>query len=100
MIRVLEGFKSSLTPREQKGLNFEKLVYRNIKDFSPVYHPQSKGSDFLFHFGGQSIELEAKFSHARIYPSWIMRDWVSSILILLLIPCMNIPCIIGGWRRG
>jgi hypothetical protein len=64
-----------LTPRELKGFNFEKRVHDllNLYGFFHEWNPVGKGADFRL--GG--IEIEAKFSHAVIYPSWILRDWIS-----------------------
>lgn len=63
-----------LTPREQKGINFERRVKNQLDMFGfyNEWNPLGKGSDFKV----GNIEVEAKFSHAVIYPSWILRDWI------------------------
>jgi hypothetical protein len=72
------------TPRQLKGYHFEKLVQNKIADMGFLSNPldtidqwkcsQGKGADFIKRVCGKLIEIEAKFSHARIYPSWVERD--------------------------
>jgi hypothetical protein len=73
-------FSEVLTPRMRKGYNFEKLVKRELEDLGfewswTIGLGCGEGVDF-FHRDYQ-IEIEAKFSHAVIWPSWVKRDWLS-----------------------
>jgi hypothetical protein len=64
------------TDRELKGYNFENLVDKSINGNNFLRNSvRGIGSDFKHEY--YPIELEAKFSHAIIYPSWIKRDWLS-----------------------
>lgn len=75
----------ALTPRMQKGLRFEKLIEYRLNAYGFTYEHHDLGShdrvDFLVfgnkhHRLSEPIQLECKFSHAYIYPSWILRDWI------------------------
>jgi hypothetical protein len=76
----------NLSSRDIKGFNFEVLVSKlldksgidysanpldNIKVWKQY---QGKGSDFKI--PSLNIELEAKSGYARIFKSWILRDWI------------------------
>jgi len=66
----------AFTSRELKGYNFENLVDKSINGNNFIRNSvRGVGSDFKHEY--YPIELEAKFSHAIIYPSWIIRDWIS-----------------------
>ena len=65
-----------LTERELKGKNFENLIEKKLSSANVLYERNSnrgKGVDFRV----EGIEVEAKYSHAKIFPSWIKRDWIS-----------------------
>ncbi len=76
----------NVTDRCLKGFNFEKAIEKRLANSGIVYscNPlgsilhwmryQGRGADFLLRGG---IEVEAKFSHAKIYPKWIKRDWLT-----------------------
>lgn len=67
-----------LTPRELKGLNFEKLVHKKLRENAPdVQWIRAPKADFKVTEGQYTIEIEAKFSHAKIFPCWVKRDWIS-----------------------
>ena len=69
--------KDKLTKRERKGLNFERIVYNKIKNAGYKIKNRSSlglaGCDFKI----AMVEIEVKFSHARIFPCWIIRDWIT-----------------------
>jgi len=82
---ILSNFKDinlseyPLTPRMRKGFNFEKLVWRELEDLEFQWALEKglgirEGADFWHKT--YPIEIEAKFSHAVIYPSWVKRDWI------------------------
>ena len=78
----LDAYKFSevLTPRMLKGFNFERLVWEELKDLGFEWAwtmglGRGKGVDFYHR--KYRIEVEAKFSHAWIYPSWVERDIVN-----------------------
>jgi hypothetical protein len=74
----------NITFRILKGFNYEKCVGRKLRDAGFSFRSnnlnsitewmkqQGRGADFVI----SGIEIEAKFSHAKIYPSWIERDWI------------------------
>jgi len=65
-----------MTSRELKGYNFENLVDKSINGNNFIRNNvRGVGSDFKHEY--YPIEVECKFSHAIIYPSWIIRDWIS-----------------------
>jgi hypothetical protein len=77
----IDPFKASevLTPRMQKGYNFERLVWRELEGLEFQWALEKglgirEGADFWHKT--YPIEIEAKFSHAVIYPSWVKRDWI------------------------
>jgi hypothetical protein len=75
----LKLFEYQLTPRMQKGYNFERLVSKELKGFDFEWGllrglGYGEGTDFWHR--KYPIQIEAKFSHAYIYPSWIKRDWI------------------------
>ena len=63
-----------LTNREKKGLRFEQIIAKFLKlaGHSFLWN-REKGCDFMV----GHIQIEAKYSHAKIYPSWIKRDWLT-----------------------
>jgi len=66
----------TFTNRELKGFNFENLIGKSVNKYGFLHNDfRGSGSDFKHEY--YPIELEAKFSHAIIYPSWIKRDWLS-----------------------
>jgi len=66
----------TFTDRELKGFNFENLIGKSVNEYGFLHNDfRGSGSDFKHEY--YPIELEAKFSHAIIYPSWIKRDWLS-----------------------
>ncbi len=70
-----------------KGYNFERLIGKKLEDASFTFgsnplnnmhdwlRNQGEGVDFTVKSSGFKVGLEAKFSHAKIYRSWIERDW-------------------------
>jgi hypothetical protein len=85
-IDILSNFKDiklseyQLTPRMLKGYNFERLVNKELKNFGFTWSwteglGYGEGTDF--YHKEYPIQIEAKFSHAVIYPCWIQRDWIS-----------------------
>jgi hypothetical protein len=65
-----------LTERELKGKNFENLIEKKLSGANILYKRNTnrgKGVDFKT----EGIEIEAKFSHAKIFPSWIRRDYIT-----------------------
>jgi hypothetical protein len=85
-IDILSNFRDinlseyPLTPRMQKGFNFEKLVWEKLKDFGFDWgwlKGLGKGEGVDFYHRKYRIEVEAKFSHSKkIYSSWVRRDIV------------------------
>jgi antitoxin component of RelBE/YafQ-DinJ toxin-antitoxin module len=66
----------AFTSRELKGFNFENLIGKSVNEYGFLHNDfRGVGSDFKHEC--YPIEVEAKFSHAVIYPSWIKRDWIS-----------------------
>jgi hypothetical protein len=69
-----------LTPRMQKGFNFERLVWEVLKDFGFDWgwlKGLGRGEGVDFYHRKYRIAVEAKFSHSKkIYPSWVKRDIV------------------------
>lgn len=75
------------TSRQLKGYHFEKVVYKKISGMGFNSNPletveqwkcfQGIGADFRKKVYGKLIEIEAKFSHAKIYPSWVKRDHIT-----------------------
>lgn len=65
--------------RDIKGHNFEGLVRLKTSKFlmgCEIVHPR-RGADFQFlSYPQLGLELECKFSHAKIFPCWIKRDWL------------------------
>jgi len=63
------------TSRERKGFTFERLIHNKLRNngIASEWRPFQKGADFKI----GNIQLEAKFSHAIIFPCWIKRDWVT-----------------------
>mgnify|MGYP001110330811 CR=1 FL=1 len=71
------NYWNRLTTRQKKGFNFESLVDKKILNWNFEWDPRrGKGADFKKNIDNKRIEIEAKFSHARIRPSWIKRDWM------------------------
>jgi hypothetical protein len=76
----------SFTTRDVKGFNFESRVDTVLNDIGVSYlsNPldnikewksrQGKGTDFKIL--SWNWELEAKYSDAKIFPSWIKRDYI------------------------
>jgi hypothetical protein len=76
----------SLTEREIKGYNFEAKVDNILRQSSIIYNGnplnnvyewkrrQGKGSDFKI--PQWNWEMEAKSSNGKVFPSWIIRDWI------------------------
>lgn len=63
--------------RDIKGHNFERLVANKINRlmfFNPIH--LRFGADFVF-VNFPEIQIECKFSHAKIFPCWIKRDWLT-----------------------
>jgi hypothetical protein len=78
----IDPFKTSgvLTPRMLKGYNFERLVNKELEDLGFKWSwtlGLGKGEGVDFYHKEYPIQIEAKFSHAVIYPCWIERDWIS-----------------------
>ena len=72
------NYWNRLTTRQKKGFNFESLVDKKILNWNFEWDPRrGKGADFKKNIDNKRIEIEAKFSHARIRPSWIKRDWLT-----------------------
>ena len=67
---------NTFTSRELKGFNFENLIGKSVNEYG-FLHNDFRGSGSDFRHERYPIELEAKFSHAIIYPSWVKRDWIS-----------------------
>jgi hypothetical protein len=66
----------TFTDRELKGFNFENLVNKILEPLDFIRNSVTgKGVDF--NHVKCPIQIEAKFSHAKIFPSWIKRDWLS-----------------------
>jgi hypothetical protein len=75
-----------LTDREIKGYNFETRVDNILRQSNIVYNGnplgntyewkrrQGKGSDFKIPYW--NWEMEAKSSNGKVFPSWIIRDWI------------------------
>ena len=75
-----------LTDRELKGFRFETRVDNILRQSNIIYNGnplsnvyewkrhQGKGSDFKI--VQWNWEIEAKYSEAKIFPSWINRDWL------------------------
>src|SRR3972149_10794941 len=68
--------KKQWTDRERKGNRFGEIIFSililagfKVKDRSKL---GLTGVDFKI----GRIEIEAKFSHAIIFPCWIKRDWI------------------------
>ena len=62
--------------RDIKGDNFERVVYKKLSKslmLSGIH--RNFGADFVF-LSLPNIEIECKFSHAKIFPCWIKRDWL------------------------
>jgi len=65
----------AFTSRELKGFNFENLIGKSVNEYGFLHNDfRGVGSDFKHEC--YPIEVEAKFSHAIIYPSWVKRDWI------------------------
>jgi hypothetical protein len=66
----------AFTSRELKGFNFENLIGKSVNEYGFLHNDfRGVGSDFKHEC--YPIEVECKFSHAIIYPSWVKRDWIS-----------------------
>lgn len=71
------------TPRQRKGHRFEKIIQSTLdnagisyegNDISSIHswkRSQGQGADIKI----GDIEVEVKYTHARVYPSYIWRDW-------------------------
>ena len=71
------------TSRQRKGFRFEKVMQQRLinamihfegNDISSIHkwkRSQGKGVDITI----GDIEVEVKYTHARVYPSYIKRDW-------------------------
>lgn len=80
-----EYLKASYTFRQRKGYGFERVIGRLLDRAGISYesnpldsivewaHSVGRGCDF--HVG--PIEIEAKYTHAKMYVSWVCRDWLS-----------------------
>jgi hypothetical protein len=76
----------NISQRDAKGYNFEVKVNNVLNDVGITYlsNPlnnikewksrQGKGSDFKIPLW--NWEIEAKYSNAKIFPSWIKRDYI------------------------
>jgi hypothetical protein len=77
----------NFTPRDVIGYSFEVLTNKLLSRYGIGYNSnplgsimewkkhQGKGVDFKI--PELNIELEAKSGYAKIYRSWILRDWIS-----------------------
>jgi len=76
----------NFTPRDVIGYSFEVLISKLLGRYGIGYNSnplgsiiewkkhQGKGVDFKI--PELNVELEAKSGYARIYRSWILRDWI------------------------
>lgn len=82
--RLYKELHSVLTDREEKGFLFENEIHNilTINGYEYRGTPKNptlwkrditKGADFNLKW---NIELESKYSDAKIFPSWIKRDWI------------------------
>ena len=77
----------NVSERDVKGYNFEVLTSKLLDRYGIEYNSNPLGSiiEWKKHQGRGvdfkipelNIELEAKSGYARIYRSWILRDWIT-----------------------